>query len=205
MRQAGAAPRRVHRVLHDLAQVGPVYQRLVQQVEVAVDDGEQVVEIVRHAAGQLAHDFHLLRLAQPLLADAQRLLGGAALQHHLDGGAQLALRERLQQVAVRLGGARPLQRRFVGIGGEIDDRGMVAGRYACSGVDAVDLAFDVDIHQDEVRQRLLDRLQRLRAIGDIGHDVVAEALQHQLQMEADNPLVFHHHDSGVGHTLRVPD
>ena len=35
-----------------------------QQLEVADDDGQQVVEIVRDAAGELADRLHLLRLAQ---------------------------------------------------------------------------------------------------------------------------------------------
>ena len=36
---------------------------LAQQVEIADDDAEQVVEIVRHAAGEIADRLHLLRLA----------------------------------------------------------------------------------------------------------------------------------------------
>ena len=35
--------------------------------EIADDDGEQIVEVVRDAAGQLADGFHLLRLPQRLL------------------------------------------------------------------------------------------------------------------------------------------
>ena len=34
------------------------------RVEIADDDGEQIVEVVRDAAGELAHGLHLLRLAQ---------------------------------------------------------------------------------------------------------------------------------------------
>ena len=49
--------------------VGIVRGQLVeQQLGVAVDDREQVVEVVRDAAGQPADRFHLLRLAQLLLA-----------------------------------------------------------------------------------------------------------------------------------------
>ena len=44
-----------------------VGQLLGQHLGVADHDGEQVVEIVRHAAGELAHRFHLLSLAQALL------------------------------------------------------------------------------------------------------------------------------------------
>ena len=44
-----------------------------QQRGVAVNDGENVVEIVRDAAGELADGLHFLRLAQLLL---QPFLGG---------------------------------------------------------------------------------------------------------------------------------
>ena len=45
-------------------------------VEIAEDDGEQIVEVVRDAAGQLAHGFHLLRLAQRRL----RLVAQASIR-----------------------------------------------------------------------------------------------------------------------------
>ena len=79
-------------------------------IDIADDDGQQIVEIVGDAAGELADRLHLLRLAQrffrllaigdrggdPLLQRcielAQRLLGAAAL-------ADLALR-RLEQAGV---------------------------------------------------------------------------------------------------------
>ena len=48
-----------------LGQVGPA-----QQLGGRADDGEQVVEVVRDAAGELAHRLHLLRLPQRLLGPA---------------------------------------------------------------------------------------------------------------------------------------
>ena len=39
-------------------------QRVQDQLAVARDDGQQIIEIVRHAARQHAHRFHLLRLPQ---------------------------------------------------------------------------------------------------------------------------------------------
>ena len=38
-----------------------------QDLRVAEDDGQQIVEVVSHAAGQTADSLHLLRLAQSLL------------------------------------------------------------------------------------------------------------------------------------------
>ncbi len=44
-----------------------------QEFAIADDDGEQIVEVVRHAAGELAHRLHLLRLGE---FGFQRLLFG---------------------------------------------------------------------------------------------------------------------------------
>ena len=41
-----------------------------QQIEIADDDAEQIVEIMRHAAGQIADGLHLLRLAQLFLGQS---------------------------------------------------------------------------------------------------------------------------------------
>ena len=50
-----------------------------QQIAVAGDHGQQIVEIVRHAAGQPAHRLHLLRLPELLLQpDAVAAHPGAA-------------------------------------------------------------------------------------------------------------------------------
>ncbi len=43
-------------------------------VEAAQHDGQEVVEVVRDAAGELADGFHLLRLAQRLLGPLARLV-----------------------------------------------------------------------------------------------------------------------------------
>ena len=51
---------------------------LEQQVGVAEDRGEQVVEVVRDAAGEPADRFHLLRLPELLFALPERL--GASLR-----------------------------------------------------------------------------------------------------------------------------
>ncbi len=94
--------RRVEIALH----VGAALREaLVQQMQAALDDGEQVVEIVRHAAGELADRFHLLALAQRffrlfafLHLGLEAAVGvgqhhGAILQLEIDG-AQGALRRR---------------------------------------------------------------------------------------------------------------
>ena len=51
-----------------------VGQALAQQLQTAQHRHQQIVEIMRHAAGQLADRFHLLRLEQRLARPLQRLL-----------------------------------------------------------------------------------------------------------------------------------
>jgi hypothetical protein len=59
----------------------------LQGVQIAHNDLQQIVEIVRHAARQLADGLHLLRLAQGLLVLAQ--LFGALAHLPLERGVEL--------------------------------------------------------------------------------------------------------------------
>ena len=52
-------------------------------VEAAQDDGQQIVEVVRDAAGELADGLHLLRLAQQFLGLAAGLVLGFQLARAL--------------------------------------------------------------------------------------------------------------------------
>jgi hypothetical protein len=61
-------------------------QAALGDLQIAADDGEQIVEIMRYAAGQLSDRFHLLRLPEHVLGLApvhaflrQRQLGRAKL------------------------------------------------------------------------------------------------------------------------------
>ncbi len=59
--------------------IGVAAAGALRGLEVAQDHRQQVVEIVRHAAGELADAFHFLRLGELLLGAHQLLLRGAAL------------------------------------------------------------------------------------------------------------------------------
>ena len=110
----------------DLVQLLVRRQPLGEVFRIAQDDGQEIVEIVRHAAGELTHRLHLLGLAELLieLVDRRALaleqLGGAVEQRHQ--AAQFAARMRLRESArsdrqvrvsspwrrgVRPGGRRP--------------------------------------------------------------------------------------------------
>ena len=58
-----------------------------EHLGVAEDRRQQVVEVVRDAAGELADRFHLVRLPQLLLGPPQRLLGPAVFGDVADGAA----------------------------------------------------------------------------------------------------------------------
>ena len=75
--ERGRPLRAAHRVLHRAVQAVAVgrgrLQRALQGFQVADDDGQEIVEIVRHAAGELADALHLLRLGKLFLRPLQRL------------------------------------------------------------------------------------------------------------------------------------
>ena len=74
---------------------GEIFQ---QQIPVAGDHGQEVVEVVRDASRQATHRFHFLRLAQLLLGAPQRLLGTLALDSDRHGA-----RHRSQRLGHELG------------------------------------------------------------------------------------------------------
>ena len=117
--QLGAAPARFERGLGD-----PLQPRLVERagddLEPADHRGEQIVEIVGDAAGELADRLHLLRLAE-------RLLGALALA---DLGLQPV--ERGAEVGGALGDPRLStscgQLPFGDVVGDADEADMLAAR-----------------------------------------------------------------------------
>ena len=75
-------------------------QALAQQIEIAHHRHQQIVEIVRDAAGELADGLHLLRLPQLLLrlfagGDFLHQIGGALLDALLQGRGQFGQRRAL--------------------------------------------------------------------------------------------------------------
>jgi len=81
LRERGAALGASHRLRQGdphpvLRGLGPILKLAPRQLEISYHDSEQVVEVVRDAAGELADGLHLLRLAQ-------RVLGNVALARRL--------------------------------------------------------------------------------------------------------------------------
>ena len=77
--QRRAALRALHGVVEQRHQLGIVRQPLAHQLEAAEHRHQQIVEVVRDAAGELADRIHLLRLEQRLAGLLEPLLRLAAL------------------------------------------------------------------------------------------------------------------------------
>ena len=92
----------------------------LEQLQTAGEHGEQIVEVVRDAAGQLAERLHLLRLAQRRFGLAQPLLIAQALGDVIDElvGADAPAIAIPQRVETHLVGA-PIARGIA----ELGDRG----------------------------------------------------------------------------------
>ncbi len=92
--EVGRPPRRPLAGLDQRAKTVVRRQARLQQRQVAEDDGEQVVEVVGHAAGQLADRLHLLRLTQLLFQGV--LLGNVPEDaEHADDAVQAVAHRRL--------------------------------------------------------------------------------------------------------------
>ncbi len=72
-----------------------------QEIGRGADDGQKIVEIMRHAAGELPDRFHLLRLAQRFLAAAA--FGDVdGLRHRADHGAMLIAQRPHREVEIAI-------------------------------------------------------------------------------------------------------
>ena len=98
--QVGGATRRGHGVGDAFLQgdIGPALR--LAELEIAEDDGQQVVEVVRDAASELAEAFELLRLHEALRHVA---LGHHASEVHRRGLDQVTLLLRERRSALRVG------------------------------------------------------------------------------------------------------
>ena len=86
--QAGAAIGSRRCALHPRGHRGIVADLAFQQVQIGANDLQDVVEVVRHAAGELAGRFHLLALAQRRLV--MQLLRDVDAAHHRAATRHLA-------------------------------------------------------------------------------------------------------------------
>ena len=161
---------RVHRL--DRLQMLGIGEPAAQKLRMAADDHQEVVEVVRDAAGELAERLHLLRLGELLLRPLERglrlpPLGDVAGDvHEADQRADL--------VADRLDhGARPehalvaphapaLDDIFALVGGDLERARRLAALLLLLGIEAAEVLAD-----DFRRRVLVDALRAHVPIGDV--------------------------------------
>ena len=164
---AGALHRRIAGAPHAVCG-GPGRLRLelpAEEVEPADDQGQQVVEVVRDAAGQLAHRLHLLRLPERLLGAQALVDGGGDPLLELGVDALQLLRRPPREVAR----GEQLLLVFPSVAG-VEDGGEVDRRLALrveplSGVDQGRQA--VAVLADEIERHLADRALHAQQRGEV--------------------------------------
>ena len=109
LRQRRAALGALQRAVDQPVQPRIVGDALAQQIEIAHHRHQQIVEVVRDAAGELADGLHLLRLPQLLL----RLFARGDFLHQIGGALLDALFERRRQFRQRGALGRQLRQQIL--------------------------------------------------------------------------------------------
>jgi hypothetical protein len=109
LRQRRAAFRALQRAVDQPMQARIVGDALAQQIEIAHHRHQQIVEIMRDAAGELADRLHLLRLPQLLLGP----FAGRDLLHQIGGTLLDALFQRRRQFRQRRALGRQLRQQIL--------------------------------------------------------------------------------------------
>ena len=185
------------------------------------ESGQQRVRTFRQSVRQGAKDalqaaeameFGLARIPFPhpqvgrLHGDAQSLFtlthaafGPAAGHGHAQGGLQRAGFHRFDQIAVGRALLRPRQGARFGVCGQEDDRGVHLGLNGLGRLGAIDLPFQIDVHEDQIRLVHPGQFHRPLARGRSGHHLMTEALEGVLQVEGHDALVLDHQNACLSH------
>ena len=110
---------------------------------------------------------------------------------HLEGGVELALLERLEQIAESLGFFGTLDRGVVGVGSQIDDGNVVASANMGRRFDPVHVSVQSDVHQHEVGSLARGHLDGLLSRGHGRRYFVAELLELAANGERHDAFVLH--------------
>src|SRR3990167_9472736 len=109
-REVSATQRGVERLASEVPNLVVVVAATAEEVKIADDDGEEIVEVVRHAAREIANDLHLLSLLQLRASVSQ--LGRAFLDQRLDRRRATAFADEVedQRRCQQQSGDKPAQR-----------------------------------------------------------------------------------------------
>ncbi len=117
------------------------------------------------------------------------------VDRHLDGGVQLPLLERLDQIAKGQYFAGATQQVRVGIRAQEDHRHVEALTQALCRLDAAERAGEPHVHQHDIRNSFRDRIQRLFAPGCQAAYRVSEGTEPVLYFHGDQRFILYDEDS----------
>jgi hypothetical protein len=130
---------------------------------------------------------------------AQLPIQPALIDGYLDGGAQLTILNRLDQIAVRLRHLRPLQERVVQVSCQINHGDAQLGADLPASLYTIHLPGQLNVHQHQLRLHLGDLPNRVLPGSDHGRDGVAQFDQNALQSGGDDAVVFGNQDILIRH------
>ena len=175
--ELGAGSRRLERVIDELAQGGVARHLLAQQAQIARHHRQDVVEVVRGPARELAYRLHALDLPQPLLGAPLLLVEPDPLEAALERRQQILGVEGLREIII---GAR-LQRLDRGLDRRIGRHhdGDEIGRALAQKAQEIDATLEAEPHIDERDREVAagDGGKRRRRVGRGGSVITLHAQQ----------------------------
>jgi len=176
----------------------------LDEIEVANDDAEQVVEVMRNALRDGADGGGAARLGEAALQVDDLAVDGGKTELGLDAGERLIEVDRLRDIIDRADAETLEFALFRGARGDEDNRDRTSGftgLQALADFDAIHFRHH-HIEQDELRFLLLDEIKRLLSRIGGGH-VHPFAFQFALEELDVDGLVVHHEDCWDRHEGRV--
>ena len=136
--------------------------------------------------------------AVAVLAVAQRSLDTVLVERHLEHDAQFALGIGLEHITEGLGELGAFQRGILGKGRQEDHRNGETVADLGRRVDAIHGASQLDVHQHQIGTQFTGQQHGLLATLGMGHRLVAEAGELQLDVACHDGLVFDDKDAWPG-------
>ena len=134
------------------------------------------------------------RGGKPGFAGAQAAFHLMFVDGNLHRAAQFGIADGFEDVTERLRVGRPVDGFLIGMRGDVNDRGFELGLHGLRGGDAVHIALDADIHQDQIERRGPGKMERFFAGTRDGRHLIAQPLEPALDIGGDNAFIFNDQD-----------
>ncbi len=128
---------------------------------------------------------------EPAFLAAQLHVYIKLVESYIDGGVELSLLKRFEDIAVGFGLLCPLEGVFVGVGGK-EDHGNIKGVFNCFGcLDTVRLSGEHNIHKNNVRSEFAGLLYCIFSVRDNCGVLKTEAFESFFKVKSNNALIFY--------------